>query len=382
VNNYNTTAPSISSQGVFTLPLNSGGTQPTTSSTVTYNAVPAPETAAIPLFVNAVAATTGNVRFNAGGAVDSYNSDPVPGSGNYVAYAPAIAGYSAVIASQNIATFAASVRLGNAVVHGYATGYNTLFPATTNWLSYGGGGQLVGPNTLPATSIDSNRLVTTPVPYQPEFLLNPPAWTTLPTACSTDSGATINNSGILGIPTATAPTVYYASNGINLPSGKTVVIQGPVVIESATNVLIAGGIVLTTPQASLQIFLMSSGTTLNLGGNGITNTNAVPLPKKVAIMTTNASGTVSTVSTTQPFYGVIYLPNMPIIVSTAQPIYGSIVGQGVTFTNAVAIHYDLALRNPMPAYSGVSLLTEMQYGAAFDNLFAPSAFTNMVATVP
>jgi hypothetical protein len=127
---------------------------------------------------------------------------------------------------------------------------------------------------------------------------------------------------------------------------------------------------------------MSSGTTLNLGGNGITNTNAVPLPKKVAIMTTNASGTVSTVSTTQPFYGVIYLPNMPIIVSTAQPIYGSIVGQGVTFTNAVAIHYDLALRNPMPAYSGVSLLTEMQYGAAFDNLFAPSAFTNMVATVP
>jgi len=87
----------------------------------------------------------------------------------------------------------------------------------------------------------------------------------------------------------------------------------------------------------------------------------------------------ATISQNQPFYGVIYFPNLPITVSTAQPIYGSIVGYSVTCTSAITLHYDLALRSPMPPYTSA---IPLQSGAAFDNLSAPVAFSNMLATVP
>lgn len=382
VTNYNTTAPSISSQAQFTLPVDGYGNRVTTSGTVTYGAPAAPGTAYAPLFVNAVAATTGTVRFQVAGTVDSYNSVVSQATETYQTYAAATPGYSAVIASQDNATLGASVRLGNAVVHGYASGYNTFFPSTTNWLSYGGAGQLVGPNTPTGTTIDSSRLLTSPVPYQPWFLETLPSnFTSLPMGGGTVSsdGATINQTGTLGNPGATAPVVYDVGNGISLTTGQVVQIHGPVVLICYGNVDIAGTsqIRLTTPQASLQIFLEYGS--LALGGNGIVNTNVVPLPKKVSIMSTTNLWFTATISQNQPFYGVIYFPNLPITVSTAQPIYGSIVGYSVTFTASPTIHYDLALRSPMPSYSQAN---PMRSGAAFDNLSAPVAFNNMLATVP
>ena len=158
-----------------------------------------------------------------------------------------------------------------------------------------------------------------------------------------------------------------------------VTIKGPVVLICYSNVAISGTseILLTTPQASLQIFLEYG--TLNLGGNGIVNSNAVPLPKKVAILSTNNLWFSAAISQTQPFYGVVYFPNLPISVTMTQPICGSIVGYSVTFINSPTIHYDLALRKPMPAYTS---LIPLQSGAAFDNLSAPMAFGNMVASIP
>ena len=383
VTNYNTSTPSISSQAQFTLPVNGYGNQVTTSSTVSYGPPTLPSTAAVPLFVNAVAATTGTVRFRAGGTLDSFDSIiPAGGYQTYATYNAVKPGYSAIVVSQDNATFGASVRLGNAVVHGYASGYNTFFPSTTNWLSYGGAGQLVGPNTPTGTTIDSSRLLTSPVPYQPLFLENLPSnFTSLPMGGGTVSsdGATINQTGTLGSTTATAPVVYSVGNGISLTSNQIVTIQGPVVLICYGNVNIAGTaqIILTTPQASLQIFLEYGS--LTLGGNGIVNANAIPLPKKVCILSTTNLWFTATISQNQPFYGVIYFPNLPITVSTAQPIYGSIVGYSVTCTSAITLHYDLALRSPMPPYTSA---IPLQSGAAFDNLSAPVAFSNMLATVP
>ena len=242
VTNYNTPvpAPSITSQAVFTTPVNGGGTQTTTSETITYQA-PAVGTDEEPLFVNAVAATTGNILFQAAGFVDSYNSNPAPLT--YQTYAPALAGYSAVLASQHTTTVSASVRLGNAVLHGYATGYNNFSPGTTNWLSYGGSAQIAGPNTPPTSSIDSSRLLSNPSPYQPLFLENRPPnpSTTLPAACTSDS-VTINQSATLGSTTSNTPAVYQANGGINLTSGsQTLIIQGPVVIVSYGNVWVTNG---------------------------------------------------------------------------------------------------------------------------------------------
>ena len=83
---------------------------------------------------------------------------------------------------------------------------------------------------------------------------------------------------------------------------------------------------------------------------------------------------------TSPFYGVIYLPYMPITVAmtgATEPIYGSIVGSQVTFSNSPVIHYDLALRSPTTSYTSA---TPLQSGAAFNYLVTPLSFGSMVAS--
>ena len=109
----------------------------------------------------------------------------------------------------------------------------------------------------------------------------------------------------------------------------------------------AARIQLTTPQASLQIFLEYGN--LSLGGTSIVNMNATPARrKKVAILDTTNNWASATVSTTQPYYGVMYLPYMPItFTSWAPTIYGSIVGQSVIFDYYTSFHYDRALRSPL-----------------------------------
>ncbi len=441
VTNYNSSstlspAPVITSTSYLTLPAYAGGsTLPTVSNTVTYNAATSALTAAVPLFVNAVAATSGMVRFKSAGTLDSYNSNPpstslantvaytictpgtttwtsvgaannsagtaftatgpAAGTGTaYVAYNTTIAGYSAVVLSQDTASASATVRLNNAVLQGYTVGYNYVSPSTTNWLSYGGSGKVIGPNTAVGTSIDSSRLITEQTPYQPIFPENAPysSGVNVPTTgiytCSTD-GSTLNLSATLGSTLATTPMVFNAGSGIILTSGQTVNIQGPVVIISYGGIQVTGtaGFQLTTPQASLQIFVEYGN--VALGGYGITYSAAYAsanptqlLPKKVSILDTVNNFSTATISQTTPFYGVIYLPYMPITVTSsgaAEAIYGAIVGEKVTFSNSPVIHYDLALRYPMPAFKS---LVPLQSGAAFDNLSAPVGFGSMVASSP
>ena len=391
VNNYTnyqnnaSPGPSISSQATMTLPSYQGAGANTISSTTTYSASTSPATAAAPVFVNAVAAITGTVRFRAAGTVDSYNSYPPPYT-SYVNYAAQTPGYSAVVLSQDDTTAAASVRLGNAQVHGYAVGYNYFYPSTTNWLSYGAGGKVVGPNTLPATSIDSTRLVTSPIPYQP-FVMETPVgsltldYPSLPASVSTDT-TTFNKTATIGLTTSTRPIVYNAGTGINLAS-KILTVQGPVIIICYGNVTLSGTgqIILSTPQASLQIFLEYGN--LALGGNGIVNTNTYPLPKKLCILsTTNQWGTAtftaaaSTVATA--FYGEIYLPYMTLSVTTSPMIYGSLVASSISFTGSPTIHYDRALRTPTGSYS---ISNPQLSGAAFDNLSAPASFGTLATTM-
>jgi hypothetical protein len=386
VQNYNTTSPSVTSQAVLTLPSYAGvSTANTVSATATYGPPATPTTAATPVFVNAVAATTGTVRFRTGGTVDSYNSTNPPLFNSYSTYAqyasgPSGPGYSAIVLSQDTSTASATVRLGNCAIHGYASGYDPYSPGSTNWLSYSGTGMVVGKNTAPSNYIDSTRLLTSPVPYQPlpaEILPGNGSNVSMPS--QSNDGLTLNQSCTLG--TTTATTVILAPNGINLTSGQVVAIHGPVqIICNYGNVTISGTsqIVLTNQYASLQIFLERGS--LVLGGNGIANVYATPLPKKVAIVGANNTTGAAAFSTSTPFYGVIYLPHIPITFTGATPvIYGSIVGSSVTFMTSPTIHYDLALRYPMGAYSPTNPLL---YGAAFDNLSSPSSFIGLTSSAP
>jgi hypothetical protein len=438
VTNYNsaTNPASISSQATLSIPspYGSGSAASIHSGTVTFSpSSSAGSSSAAPLFVNAVAATNGTLRFQSAGTVDSYNSVlPVSklrsgsvceiisvgttnwtligspsntvgtiftataaGTGTGTAYVnynstlsggvPINAGYSAVILSQDNYSSSATVRLKNATVNGYAVGYDYSSPSSTNWFSYGAAGKLVGPNTASGTSIDSSRILSEPSPYQPVIPDSVPSSTaTLPMGGGTVSsnGSTINQTGTLGVTTATTPVVYSVGNGISLLTNQTVTIVGPVVLISYGGVAISGTakIALTTPQASLTIFVEYGN--LSLGGTGITNSNTIPLPKKVAIIDTTNTFSTATIGTAQPFYGVVYLPYMPITVSNTgvgAPIYGSIVGESVIFSGAAPIlHYDSALRFPVSTV--ISTAAPLQYGAAFDHISSPTAYPSMVLT--
>jgi hypothetical protein len=289
-----------------------------------------------------------------------------------------------VIVSKDNTSSSATVRLNNAVVHGYASGYDPYAPTTTNWLSYSTNGKIVGPLTPVTTYIDSTRLETSLTPYQPLPTVSlPTSWSSLPGSASTD-GYTLNRTCTLGSTTSSAPTIYSAGLGIVLSSSQVVTIQGPVVIISYGGLQIGGSgantaeFLLQGQYASLQIFVEYGD--VSIGGNGIVNSYTYPLPKKVSIMDTNNSSGSVTISTNQPFYGTIYLPNMPISVTSTNPVfYGSIVGYSVSFTNSPTIHYDLALRSPTPRYNQSN---PMQYGAAFSYLSTTSAFTGLSTTVP
>jgi hypothetical protein len=377
---YNTGSPTqiqkITSQGVMTLPTGSilSGAQPSISQTITYGGIGTSATATAPLFVNAVAAMSGNVKFSSGGTLDSYNSNP--SAGVYQDYSAGIAGYSAIVTSCETTSSSATVRLMSAVVHGYATGYDYSSPASTNWLSYtANAGKLVGPITSSSTYVDTTRIISSPAPYQPVFS------EALPTP--TIYLGTLNYSTSLGNPAATAssPPMIYDVNSLTLSGNTQIQIVGPVVILAYGSVSISGtgtaGIYLTNKYSSLQIFQEYGST--NLGAYGITNSNTIPttgvppLPKRVAILSTNNTLFTVTLSMTPPFYGVIYVPYMPVTVSSSANIHGAIVGLSVSFTDAApALHYDLALRSP-----------DLSYGdAAFSYLNAPITVGNLMTSVP
>lgn len=398
VNSYNLSsgAPTVSSVATFTMPKYRGisGSSIPITGTITLSPLTGATSALGPVFVNAVAATAtatsptaanSSARFKTTGLVDSYTSNPSGTS--YVPYLSTSAGYSAVILSllDNSAISGATVRLGNTVVHGYAAGYDPYYSATsTNWLSYSASGALLGPNTPGGTTIDSSRILTLPNPYQPVVNENSPAnfnFSSIPSASSSD-GYTLNQTCTLGSPTATAPVFYDYSGGIGLTGSQIVTIQGPVVMVCYSDITFsqAARIQLTTPQASLQIFLEYGN--LSMGGTSIVNMNATPLPKKVSILDTTNNWASATVSTTQPYYGVMYLPYMPITFTSLAPtVYGSIVGQSVIFDYYTSFHYDRALRAPLAVTTPFTSTSLAQYGAAFDNLNAPFTFGGLTTTV-
>ena len=384
VYNYTSSAPTISSQAMMTMPngtLTSSGA--TTSITRTISYTPPTGTtqssSSTPFFVNAVAAISGSVRFSLAGTVDSFSSNPSPTVyQNYINSGPSADNTaSAVIVSQRTASLSPGIRLGNAVVNGYAVGYSTYYPGTTNWLSYGSNAEVVGPSTPSGTYIDSSRLLTNPLPYQPLFNEKlPTSWLPFPSGADNTGNYpwqsyTINQSYTLGSPTATSPVVYDIGNGIQLYGSSVLSIAGPVVLVSYGDVTIQGSaqILLTNNNSSLTIFEEYGN--MNIGGNGITFSGAVtyPLAKRVLLLDTNNNFSSVTFSTNTPFYGVLYFPYEAITVSSTSPtIYGSIVGASVRFNTSPTIHYDEALRKPDNDYRS----------AAFQNLSSPLAVSGLV----
>ena len=280
------------------------------------------------LFVNAVAGTTGKVKFKSGGTVDSYDSsinvDPSVGQ---------TPGYSAIISSGSTSTSSATVQLNNAQIKGYVATLST-------GPSYSTSGKLVGPTTSASVNIDLTRATTSP--YQPLFDEVQPGSTPNPLPTGT---ATIGTAG------ATTPTYYYGTD-INLTGSQVLTVDGPVVIKLSGNFYINN-----TSGTTAKIQITSNGSLeIHFAGdlaiNGLGIQNDTKLPKKLSLLA-KADNVYDTLgmATNTPFYGVIYTPNNSLTISNSQTLYGSIVAKSVTFNGSPTFHYDLNLRKV--AFSGI-----------------------------
>lgn len=275
-----------------------------------------------PLFVNALAATTGAVRFSAATTatlIDSYDSSLGP-------YASQTPGFSAIISAGSTATTSATVQLTNAQIRGYVA-------TVATGPSYSIGATVKGPNSSLFTRIDSSRISTSP--YQPIFDITPATGTG--TSLSSDSNLT------LGTPGASAPSIYYASS-IDLRGNTSITIDGPVRLVVSGNFWIGregGGSpqITVTENGSVEIFV---GGDVSIRGNGISN--ATLAPERLAIFSTNTSNS-SDMNTSTPFFGVLYVPAGDFTVSSSNTLHGAIVVRNLTFTgSSPVVHYDLKLR--------------------------------------
>jgi hypothetical protein len=292
----------------------------TTSRTLTSTSAQAP------MFVNAVAGTTGTVTFNSGGTADSYDSS----LGTYASQTPT---YAAILASNAPATTTPTVTPTNAQIKGYVASLYTGNPG------YSSSGQLVGPTTPVGTKIDTNRVSSSP--YQPLFDIKTPTG-----AGSTLNNPTTNTVTHIGTAGATTPALYYCS-GLDMTgtAAQQISVDGPVQLVmtggGAFYIGLHGGSpsIQVAAGASLEVFTTGD---IAIYGGGISN--ASQLPKNVAIYGTTAL-TVPDMSTTTPFYGVIYTPTGNFTVAGNAAIYGALVAKKVTFSGtAPAVHYDLNLR--------------------------------------
>ena len=283
-----------------------------------------------PLFLNALAATTGSVKLTAAGTstvIDSYNSS----LGSYTSQTPT---YAAILCAGSTSTAAATVQLTNGQVKGYVATLST-------GPSYSTSAKLIGPTTDATTRIDTTRISTSP--YQPIYDLASVSGGTLLGNPALDSTTT------LGSPGATSATVY-TSTGIDMRGTTRLVINGPVklVINGAFYVGLYGGTPSIDVTANGTLEVISYGD-IAIYGNGINN--ATQNPARVAIFSSNAL-TVPDMNTATPYYGVIYMPNGDFKVWSNNAIYGAIVARNVTFSGtAPVVHYDLNLRSTV--FSGV-----------------------------
>lgn len=336
-----------------------------------------------PMFVNAVAATRGSTIF-AAGTVDSYDSTqgPYPGL--------AATNFAAVVMSQNAADNSVSISTAN--IKGFVAGYSPSNPASDPWFSYGGAGSVIGQATPAATTIDSSRVITNPLPYQPQFAENlHPSPLAPPTVNLAISGATVVT---LGTPGATIPSVYSVVGDINITGTAQLKITGPVVLLLNGNFYLnpnpgdAGQIAfidsILTNNASLEVHMTDVGANLKINGTtgtGITNQNANPYPKRFAIIGpsvyySGGSTGIAIISsvpatTSSQFVGCIYLPNAGLTFNGNVQVYGSVIAGSCAFTGAApAVHYDLSLRRSDSLY----------VDAAYDGFLAPISLGTITPT--
>lgn len=280
-------------------------------------------TKASPLFANAVAAATGSVSFAAGGTADSYDS-------SIGAYGGANIGSVAVIAGTN-------VTITNALINGYAATYG-------NAISYGTGKI----KTTLSAVMDFNRISKSA--FIPVSTINEPNESIPGNYTGRLTGST-QSIGTPGGPTEYWYTEqFWGSTDLNLDSGETLTVNGPVKVRIYNDIEIQNtGKINVTPTGRLELYV---GDDVSISGSGeIKNNSTGDYPKNVALFSTtswNGSRTF-TYSSTAEFRGVILSTAAQVMTFSSNAVfYGAILSSAhnITFSGGnPTIHYDTALRN-------------------------------------
>ena len=348
VENYSSTAPTITVNGI----------SPMTGGAAVIRQIKATTKPAV-LFNNAIAAidptNSGYVDFGNvnGSSVDSYQSsvnvDPANGAQTRTD--------EAIVSGPSVYAYYARI-----------TGYlSTTSTSSYIFLDTPYIGTLKGAATAANVNVDTSRVSTSP--SQPLFdILDTNSFPgtymgTLTVTSQTTGGGQGQGQGQgkgkgkggggggggggsggtpIGTAGASTAEIYYITD-LALIDGMTLTVDGPVIIYVSNNFSIAGtGSIDITANGSLQIVVDND---IDIAGGGITNQTMLPKNLGVFGRKVSISTPYQTLSTTTPFYGVVYSPGAVLEIGGNATVLGALVARYVNFTAATAIHYDLDLRN-------------------------------------
>lgn len=288
------------------------------------------------LFPNALAAAQTITLSGGSATIDSYDSVTDPN-----AITP---GYAAVLAAG--ATSGTALTIGNGTnVKGYVAAYSSSSSPYAPLASFGSSATVKGASSPITPNVDTSRVSRSP--YIPDFdILSVPSYTTL-----ADIDTLSTSQKTLGTAGATTPLVLtYAANLDLNDADDILTIIGPVVLN------VQGSLRINNPNAKITIaetgslrIHVSGRLRLDSGGGGIVNETKDP--KKCVILST-ATTNDHNFSTSQYFYGVIYMPDEDLNIDAATAtIFGAISARNITVTGNLNLHYDTSLR--YATFSGV-----------------------------
>jgi hypothetical protein len=252
-------------------------------------------------------------------------------------------------------TSATAVTVTSARVNGYvAAPPASTTPYAPRW-TYGGTAILtnVASPAVPSPRVDLTR-VTRSV-YIPQYDIQ-----------TVSGGVTIalpSGTVNLGTPGATTPSIYNISGNLQRNAATDILrINGPVILNVSGQLRAdSGGRIIISHTGSLRVRFTGQ---LWVGGGSPVSTiqNLTLDPQKcVLIGTSNGNSAGSHYYwSTDPFYGVIYMPNAFVSTWTSVPIYGAISASNIAFPQSGGqLHYDISLRHvPTPGVDQPYAITE------------------------
>jgi hypothetical protein len=268
---------------------------------------------------------TNDIVMNNTSKVDGYNSDPSTGGGPYGG------------SNQNL-----PIQIGsNTTEDRQGAGDEGIFLHAGVQVI---GDVAVGPGAEPAVVIDGIEGITGNSysmgdAYSWSPIIIPPSTGTLPPIQFNHTTQII---GALGA------TTVVDTPSVNIGQGGILEVDGHVRLHVTGNVNVGNSaVILIKPDSSLWIYV--DGTFDS--GNSAWFTQEIPVPRPgnfILYGTGPINNPVTwTVRYGGDFYGVIYAPNVNLVVDATGAIYGAISARSCDLKNSSMLHYDMALADPM-----------------------------------